>query len=136
LCGRTTLPRGSGALFPRSPLHWQRASAARAGIFFSYQQLLQIATQPATQHPHHIDIQGIFGPKHSLRDGFTTYSVFWRPGFIDSVACGLPRRLDTSVGVSGPHDFAVRAGTIRLFDASASIASRANVRDDREAPLL
>jgi hypothetical protein len=42
-------------------------------IFYSYQQLLRIATQPTTQHPHHIDIQGIFGSKHSLRDGFTAY---------------------------------------------------------------
>src|SRR6516162_939579 len=49
------------------------ASAACAGIFFSYQQLLRIATQPTTQHPHHIDIQGFFRPKHSLRDGFNGF---------------------------------------------------------------
>jgi len=51
------------------------ASAACAGIFHSYQQLLRIATQLATQHPHYIDIQGFFAPKHSLRDGFTAYSA-------------------------------------------------------------
>jgi hypothetical protein len=34
-------------------------------FFLSYQQLLRIATQ----HPQHVDIQGIFAPKHSLRDG-------------------------------------------------------------------
>jgi hypothetical protein len=46
---------------------------ACAGNFDSYQQLLRIATQPATQHPHHIDIQGNFAPKHSLRDGFNGF---------------------------------------------------------------
>jgi hypothetical protein len=51
-------------------------SAARAGIFHSYQQLLRIATQPTTQQPHDIDIQGGFAPKHSLRDGF--YGLFAR----------------------------------------------------------
>jgi hypothetical protein len=67
------------------------------------------------------------------------------------------RRLDTSVGVSGPHDFAVRArlshklrdgpgtGPPQLcakavqrhssFDTAASTASRSNVRDDRDTPL-
>jgi hypothetical protein len=30
------------------------------------------------------------------------------PGLIATVACGITRKLDTSVGVSGPHDFAVR----------------------------
>jgi hypothetical protein len=37
----------------------------------------------------------------------------------------------------GPHDFAVRkASVIRLVTLLSSIASRTNVRDDREAPLL
>jgi hypothetical protein len=45
-------------------------------------------------------------------------------------------RLDTSVGVSGPHDFAVRPKPPSSDAARASIASRLNVRDDREAPLL
>ena len=43
------------------------------------------------------------------------------------------RQLDTSVGVSGPHDFAVRLsavnGTVRVH----RIPSRA--RDDRDTPL-
>jgi hypothetical protein len=58
----------------RTPGEAAHESAACAGIFHSYQQLLRIATQPTTQHPHRIDIQGIFVPKHSLRDGFTAYS--------------------------------------------------------------
>src|SRR5258708_37157982 len=50
------------------------------------------------------------------------------------------RQLDTSVGASGPHDFAVRISIIRpralrAPDAAASTASRPNVRDDRETPL-
>ncbi len=44
-------------------------------------------------------------------------------------------KLSASLGAPGPHDFAVR---VMLFVSqhAASIASRSNVRDDREAPLL
>jgi hypothetical protein len=45
-------------------------------------------------------------------------------------------QLDISVGISGPHDFAVRFGVVRLLDTAASTASRTNVRDDRDTPLL
>src|SRR2546423_11857436 len=53
-------------------------------------------------------------------------------------------QLDASVGASGPHDFAVRLSTIRpracnctsRTALSASTASRTNVCDDRETPLL
>jgi hypothetical protein len=45
-------------------------------------------------------------------------------------------KLDISVGISGPHDFAVRLKPRSSCAAKASIASRLNVRDDREAPLL
>jgi len=37
-----------------------------------------------------------------------------RAGLVASVACGDHRKLDTSVGVSGRHDFAVRDRRIRL----------------------
>jgi hypothetical protein len=46
------------------------------------------------------------------------------------------RPLDVSVETSGPHDFAVRRHNIRRVLCQASIAPRANVRDDRETPLL
>jgi hypothetical protein len=47
------------------------------------------------------------------------------------------RQLDTSVGISGPHDFAVRDSARSSCAPSASTASRANVRDDsRNAPLV
>src|SRR3954454_20220455 len=45
------------------------------------------------------------------------------------------RQLDTSVEASGPHDFAVRVQHRSSAVLSASTASRANVRDDRETPL-
>src|ERR1700682_5418153 len=37
-----------------------------------------------------------------------------RPGSFATVIGRLLRQLDTSVGVSGPHDFAVRIGIARL----------------------
>ena len=37
-----------------------------------------------------------------------------RPGFLATVACGYLRKLDTSVGVSGPHNFTVRKKRPRL----------------------
>jgi hypothetical protein len=46
------------------------------------------------------------------------------------------QELDASVGASGPHGFAVRAQRHSSFDVAASIASRTNVRDDRDTSLL
>jgi hypothetical protein len=45
------------------------------------------------------------------------------------------RQLNASVGASGPHGFAVRKQRASSSHATASIASRPNTRDDREAPL-
>src|SRR6266436_8387539 len=64
------------------------------------------------------------------------------------------RKLDASVGASGPHDFAVRCNIVRQLavdrsqafrqpalqprcapDAAASTASAPRVRDDRDTPL-
>jgi hypothetical protein len=45
------------------------------------------------------------------------------------------RQLDASVGASGPHDFAVRKSAPSSAAPLASIASRSNVRDDRDTPL-
>jgi hypothetical protein len=36
------------------------------------------------------------------------HSIAGAPGVLATVACATSRRLDTSVGVSGPHDFTVR----------------------------
>ena len=58
-------------------------------------------------------------PKHSGIPRANGFNGFLRglpgePGFVASVACGDHHRLDTSVGVSGRHDFAVRDRRIRL----------------------
>ena len=45
-------------------------------------------------------------------------------------------KLDTSIGVSGPHDFAVRFSTVRLSALSRPPHPAPNVRDDRDTPLL
>jgi hypothetical protein len=47
--------------------------------------------------------------RHSPRNGFTAYSALSpATGFFATVACGCFRKLDASIGASGPHDFAVR----------------------------
>ena len=78
------------------------------------------------------------------------------PGLLATVACASYRRLDASVGASGPHDFAVRAPPFEKATrqtwyrsaealakadqrrsscaAAASTASRPNVRDDGQRP--
>ena len=49
-------------------------------------------------------------------------------------------RIDATVAAPGPHDFAVRCGRYvqraNPPDATASIATRATFRDDREASLM
>jgi hypothetical protein len=45
-------------------------------------------------------------------------------------------KLDTSVGVSGPHDFAVRKPRSRRKRRPRPSHPAPNVRDDRETPLL
>ena len=67
------------------------------------------------------------------------------PGFLATVASReASAKLDTSVGVSGPHDFAVRVRIrirIRIRIARLAIQPRpshpdSNVRGDARAPLL
>ena len=47
-----------------------------------------------------------------------------------------PRKLDTSVGVSGPHDFAVRIRRASSLRAISVHRIPPHVRDDRETPLM
>src|SRR5690242_2828593 len=47
-----------------------------------------------------------------------------------------PCRFDISVEISGPHDSAVREKRRSSDDATWATASRSNVRDDRETPLM
>jgi hypothetical protein len=48
----------------------------------------------------------------------------------------ISARLDISVGISGPHDFAVRGISAFVCAPPASTASHRNVRDDRDPPLI
>jgi hypothetical protein len=47
-----------------------------------------------------------------------------------------PCRFDISVGISGPHDFAVRFKRTRLLRQKRPSHPAPNVRDDRETPLI
>jgi hypothetical protein len=73
-------------------------------------------------------------------DGFTvSFVVSPETGFVASVPGvkrQLHRQVDTSIGVPGRYDFAVRKPRRSSFGGLASIASRTHVRDDRETPLL
>ena len=52
--------------------------------------------------------------RHSLRNGFTAYSVLSLvTGFLATIIDGTYRQLDASVEASGPHDFAVRFSAVR-----------------------
>ena len=73
----------------------------------------------------------------SLRNGFTAYNglspvtgLFCHRCSREAIAS---QELDASVGASGPHDFAVRIGTL-VSRTAASTASHPNVRDDGQRP--
>jgi hypothetical protein len=77
-------------------------------------------------------------PSIPARNGFNKLlrALPGEPGLFATVASGYRfRRLDTSVGVSGPHDFAVRktAPFVSALPRVHRIPPR--VRDDREPPL-
>jgi hypothetical protein len=57
--------------------------------------------------------------------------AFLPPSLHDQLA-----KLSASIGAPGPHDFAVRAGQVRLPWPFASTASHRNVPDDRDPPLI
>jgi hypothetical protein len=53
--------------------------------------------------------------RHSLRNGFNGFlrALPGDRGFFATVACGIDfRKLDASVGASGPRDFSVRKRTL------------------------
>jgi hypothetical protein len=59
------------------------------------------------------------------------------PGLLSpSPARSSPHRLDISVGISGPHDFAVRLTRARLARQGVHRIPRPTFCDDRETPLL
>src|SRR5882724_8948659 len=143
--GRNGLSSSNGRLVRNRPFaHSDRFSghkgAGNAGRAMRPQPRVQ--NKKAHEHSHH---RFTGNTRPSLRNGFNGFlralpgdRAFLPPSSPRSFAS---RELDTSVGASGPHDFAVRSSIIRpreiiAPDAAASIASRLNVRDDREAPLL
>ena len=78
------------------------------------------------------------GPGLPRASGFTVSFVLSPETWL----CCLRRRrdakhrhqLDTCLGVSGPHDFAVRADVIRLTTSSRPSHPALNVRDDAQRP--
>jgi len=71
-------------------------------------------------------------------DGFNGF-LRGLPGdraFLPPSPAGLSHRLDISVEISGPHDFAVRDKRIRLVRQARPPHPAPNTRDDREAPLI
>ena len=70
-----------------------------------------LACRKNTRVSHHRYAETI---RHSLRDSLRLIrDLPGVPGLIATVAREFVHELDTSVGVSGPHDFAVRAGIAR-----------------------
>ena len=67
---------------------------------------------------------------------FTAYSALsLATGFLATIAGGLIHRLGTSVGVSGPHGFAVRKLSALVSRAARVHRIQPRVRDDRDTPL-
>ncbi len=74
--------------------------------------------------------------RHSPRDGFTAYSAL---SLVTGLSChhrlaDTSATLDTSVGVPGPHGFAVRGTALSSLAPPASIASHPYVRDVAQRP--
>jgi hypothetical protein len=76
--------------------------------------------------------------RHSLRSGFTAYLYRALPGVPSLIAtvigAALSCQLDTSVGVSGPHDFAVRITRFRQRRLLRPPLPVPTFEDDRERP--
>jgi hypothetical protein len=76
--------------------------------------------------------------RHSLRNGLRLmFALSPVSGlFLATVVCWLvTRKLDPSVGRSGPRVFAVRVGVARPAPPTRPSHPAPNVRDDREPPL-
>jgi hypothetical protein len=75
--------------------------------------------------------------RHSLHDGVTAYfALSLVIGLVVTIASGSGYRLDISVEISGPHDFAVRDQRVRLQRKPRPSHPAPNVRDDRDTPLF
>jgi len=98
--------------------------------------LPRIATQRRTHVALAIDFVDNFLPKHSLRNGLTTYSVLSLViGFLATIVPEKPasQELDASTEASGPHAFVVRVSTPRQRRLCVH-RNPSLVRDDGQRP--
>jgi hypothetical protein len=82
-----------------------------------------------------------FHPAFPHANGFNGFlrALLGEPGLFATIPSATRkrcRRVNASVGASGPHDFAVRRCTVRLTAQPRPPHPAPNVRDDRETPLL
>src|ERR1700756_1947127 len=93
--------------------------------------------EKAYEHSHHRFSRCV---RRFLRNGFNGFlrSLPGEPGLLPpSLTRSSPRELDISVGISGPHDFAVRVIARSSVARQASTASLSpTFCDDRETPLF
>ena len=91
----------------------------------------------STRVSHHRSAETI---RHSLRDGFTTYSALSPAiGLFVTVTGAMRkhcRQLHASVEALRPRGFVVRGRRIRLVRYPRPSHPAPNVRDDRETPLM
>src|SRR5882724_11401801 len=136
--GRNGLSSSNGRLVRNRPFaHSDRFSghkgAGNAGRAMRPQPRVQ--NKKAHEHSHH---RFTGNTRPSLRNGFNGFlralpgdRAFLPPSSPRSFAS---RELDTSVGASGPHDFAVRGNAPSSEACPASTASRTQRRDDAQRP--
>src|SRR5579859_96585 len=77
--------------------------------------------------------------RHSLRNGFTaSFVLSLVTGFLATIPghdAEHRHQVNTSIGVPGPHDFAVRLSRARLAHNRRPPHPALHVRDDRETSL-
>jgi hypothetical protein len=119
LIGPDTTSRSRGTKCPRFARNLallKKEGAGKTGCALHPRSRAQLCKEHA--HEHTGPAESI---RPSLRNGFTAY-VALSPvtGFLATVASQelLPAKLDTSIGVSGPHDFAVRSSHARQSQLS------------------
>src|SRR5205823_1499324 len=130
----TAFPRHEMPEFCFSRAPSKREGAGKAGCSASTRSL-------ARKQKKRTSVVATGSPKQSDLPCAMVYGLFRAlPGdravLPPSLSRIAPQKLDASVGASGPHGFAVRLKHRSSYDTKASTASRLNVRDDREAPLL
>jgi len=86
-----------------------------------------LAHGPRAVKKHGEGTTGSADHRHSLRNGFTTYTYSPRgPGFLAPVVRSVRHasELGLSVGRPGPYDFAVRSSAVRPHETSRASLSR------------